>query len=115
MIIIILIRPVQMNFLNAFLKCESINASYLKYTLPLKNYYLIKWFPSSRTDIHGHNGKECKFLLLNGSLIEYRYNNNSRKINNLKPLKLYTINDQIGTHLMKNHEDKIKWSIHKYY
>ena len=62
-----------MTFLSAFLKYEFINASYFKYTLPIKNYYLIKWFPGSRTTIHNHNGKNFNFMLLIGSLTEFRY------------------------------------------
>ena len=105
-----------MNFLNAFLKCEFKNASYLKYTLPIKNYYLIKWFPSSNTDIHSHDGKQCNFMILNGSMSEKRYGLNALITDHiLQPLKKYSINDQIGAHSMHNTDEKVKWSIHKYY
>jgi hypothetical protein len=105
-----------MNFLNAFLKCEFKNASYLKYTLPIQNCYLIKWFPSSKTNIHGHDGKQCDFFILNGSLFEKRYGiNGIVTYDILQPFTKYSINDQIGAHSMYNTDDKVKWSIHKYY
>ena len=108
-----------MTFLSAFLKCEFINASYFKYTLPIKNYYLIKWFPGSRTTIHNHNGKQCDFMLLNGSLTECRYLGKNIgsliEVNKIKPLKISSINDEIGHHQMFNFDDEVRWSIHKYY
>ena len=39
-------------FLNSLLKTELINSSYIKYNLPIKNYFLIQWFPFSHTLIH---------------------------------------------------------------
>tara|TARA_Y100000590_G_C15544500_1_gene948312 strand:+ start:628 stop:945 length:318 start_codon:yes stop_codon:yes gene_type:complete len=104
-----------MEFLNGFLKYEFINNSYFKYKLPIKNYYLIKWFPFSRTKIHGHNNKKCKFIILNDTLFEKRYlQNNTYKTENLKSFKIYSIDDSIGAHSVQNLDDRIKWSIHKY-
>ena len=104
-----------MNFLNAFLKCEFKNASYLKYTLPIQNYYLIKWFPFSRTNIHGHDGKQCDYMILNGTMSEKRYGINANVTENvLQPFIKYSINDEIGAHSMHNTDDKVKWSIHRY-
>ena len=65
-----------MSLMNVFLKYELVNSSYLRYTLPIKNFYLIKWLPQARTNIHGHDGKQCKFVILNDTLLEKRYNNN---------------------------------------
>ena len=62
-----------MSFLNHFLRYEFKNSSYFKYTLPIKNYYLVKWLPKSKSTIHNHDGKQCNFMLLNGSLTECRY------------------------------------------
>ena len=103
-----------MNVLNAFLKYEFINASYLKYTLPIKNYFLIRWLPFSRTKIHGHDGKQCDFMILNGSMSEKRRIDATLQDTILLPLKRYSINDEIGVHSMHNTDDKIKWSIHRY-
>ena len=104
-----------MNFLNSFLKCEFKNASYLKYTLPIQNYYLIKWFPFSRTKIHDHDGKQCNFMILNGLMSEKRYGINADVTESiLQQLKIYSINDEIGTHSMHNTDDKVKWSLHRY-
>ena len=104
-----------MNFLNTFLKCESVSYGYLKYTLPIKNYYLIKWFPGSRTKIHDHDGKQCNFMILNGSMSEKRYGINADVTESiLQQLKRYSINDEIGAHSMHNTDDKVKWSLHRY-
>jgi len=98
---------------------------YIKYKIPLSSLsslsseiYLIKWLPNSKTIIHNHNGKQCSFISLN-SLHESIYStsnqhdiSNSRKI---KPFHIYTINDNIGYHRIFNYDDKIKWSLHRYY
>ena len=36
-------------------------------------------------------------------------------IRKIEPLKLYTINDDIGFHQVFNLEKKVKWSLHNYY
>ena len=109
-----------MSYLRAFLKHEFVNASYFKYTLPIKDYYLIQWFPKSWTLIHGHNNNNCKFITLNGSLEEKRYSdkndtNSLIEINEIKAGKLYFIDDNLGYHQMKNNNEYNIWSIHKYY
>ena len=107
-----------MNFLNAFLRYESVSCGYLKYTLPIKNYYLIKWLPKAKTKIHDHDGKQCNFMLLNGSLTECRYIGENIgsliEVNKLKPFEVSLINDDIGYHQMFNFDDEARWSIHKY-
>ena len=106
------------NLVSAFFKCEFINASYFKYTFPIKNYYLIEWVPRSRTAIHNHNGKQCDFMLLNGSLTECRYVGENIgsliEVNKIKPFQISSINDEIGHHQMFNIDDEVRWSIHKY-
>ena len=108
-----------MSFLNHFLRYEFKNSSYFKYTLPIKNYYLVKWLPKSKSTIHNHDGKQCNFMLLNGSLTECRYlgpNIGSLiEVNKIKSFKISFINDDIGHHQIFNFDDKIRWSIHKYY
>lgn len=98
---------------------QEIRNVYVKYRLPSLNneYYLIKWLPNVETEFHGHNGKECKFILLKGSyLFEERLNNSFVKsCGKIKPFKVYHINDKIGIHKIINSENKIKWSFHKYY
>ena len=61
-------------------KPKTINNCYIKFQLPSikSKIYLIKWLPNVQTDFHGHNGKNCDFILLKGSyLFEERLNNNS--------------------------------------
>ena len=99
---------------------EKIKNIYVKYRIPSfkSEYYLIKWYPNVETDLHGHEGKECKYMLLKGSyLFEERLNNNSfvKSYTKIKPFKIYHINDKIGLHKMINSENEIKWSLHKYY
>jgi hypothetical protein len=101
------------------IKIISNNKSYIKYKLPITNFYLIQWKPKSKTDIHNHNGKNCQFVLFNSSLQEVRYKN--KKIsslyesNKIKPFKIQLINDNQGYHQVFNFDDKIKWSLHHYY
>jgi hypothetical protein len=93
--------------------------AYVKYSLPFTNYHLIRWLPKSSTAIHGHDGKQCDFIILNGSLHEYRYlkqDINSRyRSQRLNPLTINNINDDEGYHQVFNFDDKEKWSIHRYY
>ena len=103
-----------MNFLKPILS----NKSYSKYNLPFSNLYLIQWFPKAKTSIHNHDGKQCNFIVLNGSLHECRFHKEkigslykSEKIN---PLTIYSINDKEGYHQIYNFDNKIKYSIHRY-
>jgi len=99
---------------------KNVNHQYIKFKLPfLKDGYLIRWNPVSRTDIHNHDNKQCDFMVLNGELLECIYLKKSisslDNIRKIEPLKLYTINDNIGYHQVFNLEKKVKWSIHNYY
>jgi hypothetical protein len=75
--------------------------------------------PKSNTTIHNHDGKDCKFIILNGSLQEIRYKNVN--INSLyqskeiRPLKFNIIKDKDGYHQIYNFDDRFKYSIHHYY
>ena len=103
--------------MNRLFKSITINNQYIKFIIPsLKSeIYLIKWFPNSITDIHGHNGKNCNFLLIKGSLSETRYlKNNKIEINEIKPFQRNFINDDIGEHEIKNKDNIVKWSLHRY-
>jgi hypothetical protein len=90
---------------------------YIKYKLPSlhSEIYLIKWLPNSKTKIHNHCGKNCNFLLLKGSLTETRYlKNNEIESNEIKAFQINFINDELGKHEIKNNDDQIKWSLHRY-
>ena len=108
-----------MKLLSNLFKNESKYYSYIKYNLPIKNYYLIKWNPRAWTNIHNHEGKQCDYMVLNGILRESRFQrkdiNSFIKTDKLVPFTKYSINDTIGYHQMYNHEDRVKWSIHRYY
>ena len=100
-------------------KSKNINNCYIKFQLPSikSKIYLIKWLPNVQTDFHGHNGKNCDFILLKGSyLFEERLNNSFVKsYQKIKPFKKYHINDKIGIHKIINSENRTKWSLHRYY
>ena len=104
-----------MNFINR----QIVNKAYTKYTLSLSNIALIKWEPKCSTDIHDHEGKKCDFIVLNGSLNETRYKEKylgalySSKC--VEPLTWTTIKPEDGYHQMFNFDDRVKYSIHKYY
>ena len=92
---------------------------YIKYKLPSfkSNLYLIQWNPRNETDIHGHDGKNCHFIILNGSLFETKYNNenNILRSKKLKKYKTYFINDHLGKHKICNlNYEKTIWSLHRY-
>tara|TARA_B100000745_G_C19921941_1_gene309955 strand:- start:13 stop:339 length:327 start_codon:yes stop_codon:yes gene_type:complete len=92
---------------------------YIKYRLPSfkSELYLIKWNPRNQTDIHGHDGKNCNFIILNGKLFETRYNheNTILKSNQLKIYNINFINDKIGKHKICNLDHKKTiWSLHRY-
>ena len=101
-----------------FLKPITINNMYTKFTIPFSNLYLIKWFPKSITEIHDHDGKQCNFMALNGSLHECRFKYKSigglTSSQSINPLKIYSICDKEGYHQIYNLDNKIKWSLHRY-
>ena len=52
-----------------FIRKINIDNQYIKYQIPFfKMTYLIKWFPRSKTRIHGHKGKDCDFIPLWGDI-----------------------------------------------
>ena len=98
-------------------------STYIKYKIPLLNINIIKWLPHSKSNIHNHNGKNCIFLPLNGRLNEIIYKTSdleSKKIkyfynNKIDPFTIRKINDNIGYHQIFNLDNKVKWSLHRYY
>ena len=94
---------------------------YTKLRLPtIRERYLIRWQPKHSTCIHGHDGKQCTFHLLKGSLQEKKYifkqgvlvgNNNSILD---KFLDNEYIDDTIGLHSLHNILDRPSYSYHVY-
>ena len=103
------------------LKAINVKNQYIKYRLPsLKSeIYLIRWFPNSITEKHNHKGKNCDYMPIKGVLYEKRFIRLSygtlEKEYKLKPFRKYLINDTIGEHIMINHDNYVKWSLHRYY
>ena len=93
---------------------------YQKIWIPFTKMYLIRWKPNVITPIHGHEGKDCAFMVLNGRLQENVYKNlgsgyfmTRSKI--LEKNHSSFINDSQGQHAIQNLEHKASWSLHRYY
>ena len=104
--------------MNSFKNLITKNKTYFKFQIPFTNNYVIRWYPKSNTDIHNHDGKNCDFMMIFGTLHEYRYETNqveslydSRKINIFEKNH---INDNLGYHQLFNHDTISKLSIHRY-
>ena len=105
--------------MNNIINRVKVGNAYTKYTLQLSNLALIRWEPKCSTDIHDHEGKKCKFIVLNGSLQENRYTD--KNLGSLysskcvEPLTFTKIKSEDGYHQMFNNDDWEKYSIHRYY
>ena len=63
---------------NTLKKIITRNETYVKYRLPFTtDRYLIRWHPKSGTDIHKHNGKNCDFMMIWGTLHEVRFDSDN--------------------------------------
>ena len=92
--------------------------AYHKYFLRVfsKEYAFIEWVPKALSVIHGHNGKRCNFVILNGSLNEKIFHKNSAvRLRTHQALTLGYIDDTIGSHQMINTDNKSKYSVHYYH
>ena len=100
-----------------FLKPNFICKQYNKYRLPSFNsdIFLIEWNPHARGEIHGHDDKDCNYIILKGPLFEKRYfENNESEMLVYNNYDRGFINDSIGKHQMINFSRYKKWSIHRY-
>lgn len=96
------------------------NETYVKYRLPFtSDRYLIRWHPKSGTDIHKHDGKNCDFMMIWGTLQEVRFDSdNIYSLQDIQQINMFEkvhINDDIGYHQIFNLDNMTKISIHKYY
>lgn len=97
---------------------KTYSQGYCKYSLRLfsKEYALVKWGPNIVSKVHGHNGKDCTFIILNGSMDEkvfHTFENIKTRVH--EPLRFSHINDKMGKHQMINEDDRPKYSFHYYY
>ena len=103
---------------NSKIICKQYN----KYRLPSfkSDIFLIEWLPNVKTDCHGHDQKNCNYIVLKGPLFEKRYFKNNELGNSKSKMLVYNnfdrgfINDSIGKHQMINFSNYKKWSIHRY-
>lgn len=105
--------------MNNIINRVKIGNSYTKYSFKRSNFYLIKWEPKGSSGIHDHNGKKCDFMMLNGCLQEVRYENPHMgglySMKYVYPFIKNTMYPEDGYHNMINYDNKIKYSIHRYY
>ena len=105
--------------MNNIINRVKVGNSYTKYSFKRSNFYFIKWEPKCSTDIHDHNGKKCDFILLNGTLQEARYDKPHMggiySVKTVYPFIKNTMYPEDGYHEMFNYDDRVKYSIHRYY
>jgi hypothetical protein len=105
--------------MNNIINRVKVGNAYTKYSFKRSNFYFIKWEPKCSTDIHDHNGKKCDFILLNGILREARYDKPHMgglySVKTVYPFIKNTMYPEDGYHEMFNHDDRVKYSIHRYY
>ena len=80
---------------------------YLKIWIPFTKMYLIRWKPRALTPIHGHEGKDCAFMVLNGRLKENVYTRLStgyfmKRSKVIEANDISFINDSHGEHTIQN-------------
>lgn len=93
-----------------------------KYKLPIDNEYfdlfLIHWPPKVETQVHGHSNFGCLQKVLQGSLLEKRFdihngNFQSKKILHVNDTSF--INDKTAYHKILNPSDDDSYSLHIYH
>ena len=96
------------------------NSAYKKFKIPFTPLYLIRWKPNITSCIHGHEGKECNYLVLSGALKETIYKQTHNKDYYLFKTRVVNknqsahINDVMGEHSVRNISGKTAWSLHYY-
>ena len=98
------------------------NSFYTRFRLPIpfSERYLIRWQPKHSTGIHGHDGKQCTFYLLQGKLRENKYicDDGFLKKDETNILDKFLdneyIDDTIGMHSIHNILDRPSYSYHVY-
>ena len=93
----------------------SIHTGYRKISVKLlkKEIALIKWNPTNKTIFHGHNGKKCTFIPLNGILNETILYSDGKCIKNIH--SKYSVNTIVdGVHQVENRNNRSVYSLHFY-
>ncbi len=82
----------------------------------LYDMFLIKWEPHCHTSIHNHPDGDCIMKILEGKIIEQRFQNNDT-CNEIKKLNINAISfmsDSLGLHRIINDNDTYSYSLHIY-
>ena len=107
----------KINFKNK--KNELLVGTYTRDVLYTDNQFeiiFITWGVFSESKIHTHPENGCILTLLNGNLIEERYNKEGKIIscNFLKENDIGYMENSIGTHRIKNNNEFNVYSLHIY-
>lgn len=81
---------------------------------PLFELILISWSPHSKSKRHDHADNGCILNLLEGELTEVLFVGNEQKEKKVSQGELSYIDNDVGTHLIKNDSDKYAYSLHLY-
>ena len=93
---------------------------YSKYRIPYTGFYLMRWIPKAKTDIHFHPNVDCHFIVLSGNFKELIFQETKssgyimKHSKNLNRFQTSSINDKIGPHKMINMDEKVNWTLHLY-
>ena len=89
---------------------------YKRFSIPFTNLYFLRWYPKSKTDVHGHSKRTTNQFVIKGLLRECVYRNNETGYYILRSQLLRKhscsyINDTIGYHTIENLSDKPTWTL----
>ncbi len=91
---------------------------YRKITIPFTRLFIVRWKPKKTSPIHSHPGIESNMLVLKGELEESIYKHMDERgyymidSNIIGPHQCSHINDNKGSHTIKNLSDTYSYSIH---
>jgi len=81
---------------------------------------LLCWQAGQETPIHCHNDQDCWVFLIEGTIVENQYKNDTNEVPFLTVSEMmqeqgsYYINDAIGLHSLHNSKEKRAMSLHIY-
>lgn len=105
------------SYLNQFINLRDIDKRRtMIYSNSKYEILLLKWYPYYESTIHDHPDNGCLFKLLQGELIEKRYDKSLNLIdtNNLNKNSINYIDNNLFYHKIINNSDFISYSLHIY-
>ena len=110
------LKKYKSNDYKKFVKFSDIN---YKKNLVYRNtdfeVFVVCWTPKQKTLIHDHSENGCLFKVLEGNIVEYRYNHDkSANYYQHNVGSVEYIDNQIGYHQIKNPNNYFCYSLHLY-